>query len=107
MKRSVMFGVVLVLALAACSSTPKTTTPSEARATATLKHVPQGTVNMDWSPVTHQLTVKMSLIGLAPTSTHPAHIHKGACGQKGDVVHALTGVKADANVAGSATTEIK
>ena len=49
-----------------------------------------------------QLTVKITMSGLAPNSVHAAHIHVGSCTNQGAVVHPLTNVTADGN--GNATS---
>ncbi|HEX2804574.1 MAG TPA: CHRD domain-containing protein, partial [Kineosporiaceae bacterium] len=49
-----------------------------------------------------QLTVKITMSGLAPNSAHAAHIHVGSCTNQGAVVHPLTNVTADGN--GNATS---
>ncbi len=49
-------------------------------ATATLKHQPVGTANLNWSPTDHMLTVQLMLTGLAPSSVHPVQINEGSCG---------------------------
>jgi hypothetical protein len=50
------------------------------------------------------LTVKLTMSGLAPNSTHMAHIHGGTCSSQGKVVHGLNPVVADASGNGSSTT---
>ena len=49
-----------------------------------------------------QLTVQITMSGLAPNSAHAAHIHVGSCTNQGAVVHPLTNVTADGN--GNATS---
>jgi len=51
--------------------------------------------------------VKISLIGLAPSSTHPANINSGSCVKQGAVVYPLQNVVADARGVGTSTTAIK
>ncbi len=48
-------------------------------ATANLQHAPTGTANLSYNAGAKTLTVSIALIGLAPGSTHPAHIHVGSC----------------------------
>ncbi|MEO6891856.1 MAG: CHRD domain-containing protein [Ktedonobacteraceae bacterium] len=111
--------VVVALLVTACgdtTSTPAATPTSNAPATtptssattasATLKHVPAGTADLSWSPSTHMLTVKISLVGLAPSSTHPAHIHAGSCSNEGKVIYPLQNIVADAHGVGTATTMV-
>jgi CHRD domain len=112
-----VLSVVVVLLLSACggSTSPPSSSPtatstkaaSSTTATATLKHAPTGTANITWTPTTHELTVKISLVGLAPNSTHPAHIHSGSCAKQGAIVYPLTNVVADSHGVGSSTTVIK
>ena len=112
-----VLSVVVVLLLSACggsTSTPassgtatSTSAASSSTATATLKHTPNGTANVTWDPASQGLTVKISLVGLAPSSTHPAHIHSGSCAKQGAVVYPLQNVVADAHGVGSSTTVIK
>jgi hypothetical protein len=52
------------------------------------------------------LTVTLTLTGLAPNSTHLAHIHEGSCEAQGIVVHQLNPVVADASGKGTSTTVI-
>lgn len=113
-----VLSVVVVLLLSACggsTSTPASSgtatstsaASSSSTATATLKHTPNGTANITWDPASQGLTVKISLVGLAPSSTHPAHIHSGSCAKQGAVVYPLQNVVADAHGVGSSTTVIK
>jgi len=51
-----------------------------------------------------KLTVKLTLTGLTPNSTHIAHIHKGSCEAQGAVLYPLTSVVADASGKGTSTT---
>src|SRR5260370_13868127 len=90
--------IVAALLLAACggstsappsSSTPSSSPPASAPSaiptipsvttSITLKHMPSGTADLNSDPSTHALTVKVSLVGLAPSSMPPAHIHTGSC----------------------------
>lgn len=48
-------------------------------AVANLQHTPTGTANLTYHPAAKQLIVTITLTGLAPNSTHPAHIHLGSC----------------------------
>jgi hypothetical protein len=70
---------------------------------ATLKHSPVGTSDLSWNAESHQLTVKISLTGLAPNSSHAVHIHAGTCAADGAIVYPLNPVVADAK--GDATSE--
>ena len=73
----------------------------------TLKHMPNGTADLSWDPASHTLTVKVSLIGLTPSSMHPAHIHTGSCANQGNVIYPLTTVVADAHGVATSTTVVK
>ena len=53
------------------------------------------------------LTVQLTMSGLVPNSSHPAHIHSGSCAQQGPVVYPLTTMVADAAGNARATTIIK
>jgi hypothetical protein len=108
-------GIVAALVLAGCggtshaSSSGSTPTSRSATttATATLKHSPTGMATINWNPTSHALMVKISLIGLAPNSTHPANIHHGSCSNQGLVIYPLQNVVADAHGVGTSTTTIK
>lgn len=78
-----------------------TATTALTSATATLSHQPTGTADVTYSASAKTLTVKVNLTGLAPNSTHAAHIHSGNCGSNGAVVHALNTISA--NGTGAAT----
>src|SRR5260221_6153304 len=126
-----LLGLVVVLFLAACSAgttatttsatptsgtsattpvAPTTSTPANTSgattAQATLKHVPSGSASLSWDVTTQKLVVKITLSGLAPKSTHPAHIHKGSCANQGDIYLPLQSVVADAAGNGSPSTTI-
>jgi hypothetical protein len=110
-----LLSLIAILLLAACggststapASTPAaTSSTSSTTATATLKHVPNGTADLSWDPSNHTLTVKLSLVGLAPKSIHPAHIHTGSCSNQGAVVHPLQNVVADEHGTASVTSTI-
>jgi hypothetical protein len=92
----------------AAASTPTTAGASTSTtAHATLKHMPNGMATVSFDPASQSLTVKISLIGLAPNSTHPAHIHSGSCANQGAVVYPLQNVIADAHGVGASTTVIQ
>jgi len=105
--------LTLMLILAACGTSQQTTDPSLPSSTnqanqahATLKHTPTGTSELKWSAASQTLTVTVKLIGLAPNSTHPAHIHKGDCNSDGATVFPLDPIKADATGVGTSETTI-
>lgn len=114
-----MLAVAVALLVTACggstgtpastpTSNPPTATPtsSATTATATLKHVPNGTADLSWDPTSHMLTVKIALVGLAPSSMHPSHIHTGSCSNQGNVIYPLQNIVADAHGVGMATTMV-
>ena len=88
-------------------SGPPIPTITGSLATATLKHVPTGTADLTWDRATHDLTVKVSLVGLAPSSMHPEHIHTGSCANQGNVIYPLQTLAADAHGVATATTVVK
>ncbi len=53
-----------------------------------------------------QFTVTLTLSGLAPNSTHQAHIHQGSCRAQGMVKYQLTAIVADKNGNGTSKTVI-
>jgi Cu/Zn superoxide dismutase len=103
MRRTVIFAAALALVLAGCSTKktssngPSASTSASSGATATLTHMPRGSVTVSWNPATHTVLVTGRMTGLAPNSIHPMHIHKGSCANQGGVVHPLPDLKADAN----------
>ncbi len=64
--------------------------------TTELKHSPIGTTALSWDPASHKLTVNIHVTGLAPSSSHAAHIHAGNCSVDGAIVYSLNPVVADA-----------
>ncbi len=125
-----LFSLVVMLFLAACSSggtptgsatptatsgsagsttgtaTATTSTQTSTTAQATLKHVPSGIATISLSLAAQTLTVKIAVAGLAPKSSHPAHIHKGSCAKQGAIYLPLQNVVADAAGNGTSTTTI-
>ena len=78
---------------------------SKVAARANLEHAPTGTAKLheDGS----ELTVTISLLGLAPNSTHPAHIHVGnSCASNGAILYPLKNVVANEKGQASVTTII-
>src|SRR2546429_4247130 len=55
------------------------TTPTNMQPQANLKHSASGIADLVWNAKQQALTVTITMTGLAPNSTHPAHIHKGSC----------------------------
>lgn len=52
-------------------------------------------------------TIRLQVAGLRPSSTHPSHIHAGACGSNGPVVFPLEVLTADGTGDAVATTVIR
>jgi hypothetical protein len=76
-------------------------------AEADLKHAPTGATTLTWNAQTHVLRVVIALTGLAPKSTHPAHIHLGSCTDNDPPIkYMLYPVVADASGNGGSTTII-
>jgi CHRD domain len=74
-------------------------------ANAALYHSPQGTVDLAWSASTRQLSVKISVLGMAPKTVHPVDIHSGMCRQPGAIKYVLASLVANVSgVANSTTT---
>jgi predicted component of type VI protein secretion system len=81
----VLCGMLLMALLVACggsssSSSLASISPNLGKhvtATVSLSHVPFGTAQLNWNPGTHALTVRVSLVGLAPNSKHAASIFGG------------------------------
>jgi len=75
-------------------------------ALANLQHSPMGTANLSLDTGAQTLTVKINLVGLAPNSLHPAHIHLNNCETASPEViqYMLAPVSADANGQGVSTT---
>ena len=75
--------LILLMNLTACgssASTPAASTPATGdNATANLQHLPTGSAQLNYDATAKTLVVSITLTGLAPKSTHPAHIHQGSC----------------------------
>jgi hypothetical protein len=76
------------------------------KAYAHLHHTPFGSATLQWSPESRNLLVTVKLTGLAPNSTHPAHIHAGDCDDNGPIVYMLNNVVADSAGNAKVTTTI-
>jgi hypothetical protein len=113
-KSIVIAGLLLtfMLLVAACSTSQEATSGNTSplsrttQANVTLSHVPSGTSDLKWDAASQTLTVKVSLSGLAPKSTHPAHIHKGDCKSNGAILYTLEPVVADSVGVGTSETTI-
>ena len=96
--------VSLLLVGAGASSASVFATTSVA-ARANLQHAPTGTAKLHVDG--RELTVSISLIGLAPNSIHPAHIHAGnSCASNGAILYPLKNVVANEKGQASVTTVI-
>jgi len=82
---------------AATGSAGGTSVPGVSNATVALTHEPSGTADLTWTQSDQSLQVQIALTGLAPDSSHAAHIHTGSCQEQGNAIHGLQDVKADAS----------
>jgi hypothetical protein len=108
--------IILLMNLTACggsASTPAASTPAAStsgsghNATATLQHLPTGNAQLNYNATAKTLVVSITLTGLAPKSTHPAHIHQGSCAKPTKtVLYSLNNVVANAQGQGSSTTTL-
>lgn len=104
-------------AVAACgssgsSATTSTTTAGSVPATGapvsvTLQHLPHGQATLTYDAAAKTLKVEVKLVGLAPGSSHPNHIHGGSCAQQGGVLYPLTAITADSHGTADVTTTVK
>src|ERR1700751_318689 len=78
-------------ATASTSTTPAASTTSAA--TVSLRHVPTGDATLAYDTAAKTLTVEIRLTGLAPSSSHPAHIHSGLCEKQGAVLYPLNAIQ--------------
>lgn len=76
-------------------------------ASADLIHQPVGTTHVMWSAQTQTLTVHAQMTGLAPSSSHPAHLYAGTCSDLGAVIFPLQAVVANAAGEATSTTAIE
>ena len=99
-----LLGILLLIAFAASShaASARASGGGSDHAFAQLRHTPFGTATLKWDPKSEDLTVTISLVGLAGNSTHPAHIHVGDCDDNGPILYPLNNVVA--NSAGDAHT---
>ena len=106
-----LLSLLAVLLLVACSggatsAPPPTSTAASSAATTsvTLKHMPYGTADLSWNPSNRTLMGRLSLFGLAPSSTHPTQIYMGSCNSLGNVIYTLSNVVADGHGVANTTT---
>ncbi len=103
--RSAIVGILAVLLLVAGISNALANGVVKGRAD--LQHTPTGTANLHADAHGHVLTVTISLTGLAPNSTHPAHIHAGnSCASNGAILYPLKNVVANARGEASVTSVV-
>ncbi len=98
---------ISILLVLVGAGTPKTGVfaSESVAARANLQHSPTGTAKLHVEG--RELTVSISLIGLAPNSTHPAHIHAGnSCASNGAILYPLKNVVANEKGQASVTTII-
>jgi hypothetical protein len=106
--------VTAVLAACGSSSSPpsagttstSTTASTTSAATVSLRHVPTGDATLAYDTAAKTLTVEIRLTGLAPSSSHPAHIHSGLCEKQGAVAYALNNIQADARGVADSVTAV-
>jgi hypothetical protein len=103
-----LLGVLLVIAFAASShaASARASGGGSNDAFANLRHTPFGTATLTWDPQSENLTVTISLVGLAGNSTHPDHIHVGDCDDNGPILYPLNNLVANAAGDAQATTVI-
>jgi len=96
------FIAVLVSACSFPGGGSTTSTPTGTGGTTVqLAHAPTGTLDASWDPATSQAAIKVSLVTLAPNSTHTVAIYNGHCGTPGPQVRALPQLTADDTGAGT------
>jgi hypothetical protein len=105
--------VFCVLLLAACGTNSSAADQTQSvvknvtlSAGAVLQHSPAGSAQLVWASTNHTLTVNITLLGLAPNSKHPAHIHSGSCSKEGGDIYPLHDVMATDEGVGTSTTTI-
>jgi hypothetical protein len=104
--------LTILLILTACGTVQPSTTNSSApqslklQVNVALVHAPVGTSTLAWNAQTMALTVKVSLSGLAPNSTHPEHIHAGNCSVDGAIIYTLKPLVANSLGVGTSETTI-
>jgi hypothetical protein len=108
-----LLSAFFVVLLTACGGTVTGNTgnsgitlPTSTTSSVDLKHSPVGTTDLQWKADTQKLTVKISLTGLAPGSSHAAHVHAGNCAVDGAIVYPLSPLVADAKGDATSVTTI-
>ena len=96
------FIAILVSACSFPGGGSTTSTPTGTGGTTMqLAHAPTGTLDASWDPATSQAIIKVSLVTLAPNSTHTVAIYNGHCGTPGQQVRPLPQLTADDTGAGT------
>jgi hypothetical protein len=99
------FLALIAVLVSACSfpggGTATPTATGAGGTTVQLAHAPTGTLEGAWDPATSQANLKLSLVTLAPNSTHTVAIYNGHCGTPGQQVRALPQLTADDTGAGT------
>jgi hypothetical protein len=102
---SALFLALIAVLVSACAFPIGGTTAPTATAPGgtpvRLAHAPTGTFDASWDPAVNQATVKVSLVTLAPSSTHTTAIYNGHCGTPGPQVRQLPQLSADPKGVGS------
>ncbi|GCE30539.1 hypothetical protein KDA_60230 [Dictyobacter alpinus] len=105
---SVLTLILLLVSLAVFPGAAYAKTKDASVGYASLAHSPTGNVHLSYNATTKTLTVTTTLIGLAPSSIHPAHIHEGNCQNPNDPVkYSLQNVVSDMTGQAKTTTIIK
>jgi hypothetical protein len=107
----VLCSMLLIVLVTACSSGSSLASNSpnitkQVTATVALSHVPFGSAQLNWNVSTYMLTVKVSLVGLAPHSKHAASIFMGDCSVEENQIYPLNTMTADAHGRATTTTTI-
>lgn len=110
----IMCSALCAFLLTSCSTSQQATSDKNpisrnVQVSADLVHAPVGTADLTWDPNSHLLAVIVSATGLAPSSTHPEHIHGGTCASNpmGPILYTLNPLIADAHGDGTSVTNIK
>jgi hypothetical protein len=106
---SALFLALLAVLVSACtfpgSSTNSPTATVPGGSTVQLAHAPTGTLDATWDPVQNQATLKLSLVTLAPNSTHTVAVYNGHCGTPGPLVRGLPVLTASDKGAGTVSEQ--
>jgi Cu/Zn superoxide dismutase len=110
---SIGLGIVTAFMMMLCSqimvapiASAASQVPMAKTAVVNLRHSPNGVANLTFDASAKTLTVRIGVVGLAPSSTHPAHIHLGSCASPnpGTIKYALQNVVANAKGQGFSMT---